>query len=311
MYKRVLVPVDGSGFGECVFAHISRLTSESEAPRVDIVHVVEPITERTTRGLSSSVRDEEENRRVTAGEKYLVEVRNRLRQQGIKGAAFITSVLKGNAAETILNHAEEQDIELILMSSYGKSGVTRLLFGSVAEKVARLSPIPVLIVSPQGCGANGEHDVYRRILVPLDGSGFGECVLAHVKKLVREKDRQRAELLFVQTPSNTTRAVTLEGVEMQMEYGPLIDGEQYLSKISDRLRKEGIFVTATVVAGRPAEMILQHASRGIDLVIMSTRGRSGLTRLALGSVTDEVIRHSPVPVLAVSPSGCKTSAETA
>ena len=82
--------------------------------------------------------------------------------------------------------------------------------------------------------------------------------------------------------------------------------ESYLSKAADSLKEDGIAVQTVVVSGRPAEQILDYANKNqVDLIIMSTHGRSGVSRWVIGSVTDKVVRHSVTPVLTISPPGCR------
>lgn len=86
----------------------------------------------------------------------------------------------------------------------------------------------------------------------------------------------------------------------------LAKAKDYITKVADKLREEGMFVQPVVMQGKVAEGILDYAIENqIDLIMMSTHGRSGPSRWALGSVADRVIRHSPIPVLIVSPKGCR------
>lgn len=83
--------------------------------------------------------------------------------------------------------------------------------------------------------------------------------------------------------------------------------EDYLTKMANRLKKEGVATHTVVVTGWPADKILDYTDQNqVDLIIMSTHGRSGATRWVFGSVADRVLRHARVPVLMVSPAGCRT-----
>jgi nucleotide-binding universal stress UspA family protein len=145
------------------------------------------------------------------------------------------------------------------------------------------------------------------MLVPLDGSGFGECALEHMKAIATGCNVPEVDLLFVVEPipatATTTYARSVEGQEKLMALG-----KGYLAKIERSLLKEGVTAKSFVVEGKPAETILDFAAKNnIDLIVMSTHGRSGPSRWALGSVADKVIRSSTVPVLIAVPKGCRIS----
>lgn len=149
--------------------------------------------------------------------------------------------------------------------------------------------------------------MYKKILVPLDGSKFSECALEHVIAIVTGCNVPEVDLLFVveEIPgmASTTYAVSLRGQERLKAWG-----KDYLNKIVEGLGKEGVTAKGIVLEGKPAETILDYtAKNNIGLIIMSTHGRSGPSRWAFGSVADKVIRSAEVPVLVVSPEGCRIS----
>ena len=150
--------------------------------------------------------------------------------------------------------------------------------------------------------------MYKKILVPLDGSKFSECTLDHLKAFVAAFKVPEVLLVSVleSQPFGGTSAVftpeTVRGVQQQAE-AQLGD---YLSKRAADLKKEGVNAQVAVLRGNPADKILEYTKKNnADLIIMSTHGHSGATRWLIGSVADKVVRHSPVPVLLVSPPGCR------
>ncbi len=150
--------------------------------------------------------------------------------------------------------------------------------------------------------------MYQKILVPLDGSEFSECVLNHVRAIATECHVPQVVLLGVAEPISY-QVYYMVGIEdrvrdMQKETEKYV--ESYLSKAADSLKEDGLAVQTVVVSGRPAEEILDYANKNqVDLIIMSTHGRSGVSRWVVGSVTDKVVRHSVAPVLTISPPGCR------
>jgi len=150
--------------------------------------------------------------------------------------------------------------------------------------------------------------MYKKMLVPLDGSEFSECVLDHVRAIAIGCQVPEVVLLGVAEPV-THQLYYMVGIENQvddMQKQTEKYAESYLSKAADSLKKDDIAAQTAVVSGRAAEEILDYANKNqVDLIIMSTHGRSGVSRWVLGSVTDRVVRHSRAPVLTVAPTECR------
>jgi nucleotide-binding universal stress UspA family protein len=149
--------------------------------------------------------------------------------------------------------------------------------------------------------------MYKKILVPLDGSPFSEHILTHVKTIASGCKASEVVLLFVMEPfSGAAYEVPAEWLEETKKRG-LDFARDYLKKISVDLINSGIVVTDSVKEGIPAETILTYAqTENIDLIVISTHGRSGIPRWVIGSVADKVIHLSTVPVLIVAPAGVRT-----
>lgn len=146
--------------------------------------------------------------------------------------------------------------------------------------------------------------MYNKILVPLDGSSLGECVLEHVITVAKGCNVPEVQLLFVTEPvSSGLYQSAAEGREKLTTWG-----KDYLDKIEKRLSTDGINAQSVIIEGKPAESIADYATNNnMDLIIMSTHGRSGPSRWAFGSVADRVVRSSRVPVLIVVPKECRIS----
>ena len=151
--------------------------------------------------------------------------------------------------------------------------------------------------------------MYRRILVPLDGSALGEAALPHAEALA-EKFGAALTLLHATTPPATIAAaeaaagvipvvpVDLDPVTIATEEQE--DAARYLGGIAERLRARGLTVDVSEPEGDSAAAIVAVAGeQRADLIAMTTHGHGGLGRLVLGSVADEVVRHAPCPVLLV------------
>lgn len=282
MFKKILVPLDGSDLAEGVLIYISELAAKFSS-QVDLIGIFVE-TDRTLDRLYKA---------------YLDKVTVNLQGEGIKDRA---SLLYGSPAEEILDYAERSGIDLIAMTTYGRSGITRWLMGSVAEKVVKGAKSPVLLVRSKLAEeyAPLEKAMFKRILIPLDGSEFGEAALNHAEALAVEM-KASVILLHVNPPPTTLMETALLGSTGKDVLEELrTAGKDYLAGVGKRLKEKGIDTEQEVATGDPAERILEYAKENdVSLIAMSTHGRTGLARWTLGSVADKVIHGAEAPVLLV------------
>lgn len=191
-----------------------------------------------------------------------------------------------DVAGAILRHAAERDVGLVVMGTRAAGVAGRALRGSVADRVMRESPRPVVLVPP---GAERLHDKriqLARVLVPLDGSALAAASVDYLLALPRA-DSLEYVLLEVIAPHAGDR-----------EAGRRLDAA------ADRLRARGARSVDVVVlaSADPAAAIVGTVREAlVDLIAMSTRGAGGLRRMVLGSVAERVVRTSEVPVLLLTP----------
>jgi len=150
MYTKILVPLDGSELSECSLEHVKQAAVAGGISEVILLRVIEPLSPNDADTWSRSgytIADAQNKNKVVANN-YLSQAAQKLVNQGISARA---EVMEGRAAESILDYAEKNKVELIIISTHGRSGISRWTFGSVADRVVRHSPIPVLVISPPGC----------------------------------------------------------------------------------------------------------------------------------------------------------------
>ncbi len=146
--------------------------------------------------------------------------------------------------------------------------------------------------------------MYRKVMVPLDGSELSETALEHLRNIVSACGVSDVVLLFVVETSSwvATGDFYPENVSVEIDEKYTAWARDYVANKADSLRQEGISATAVLLEGNAAEKILEYAEENdVDLIIMSTHGRSGPARWLFGSVADRVVRHSRVPVLVAAP----------
>jgi nucleotide-binding universal stress UspA family protein len=148
--------------------------------------------------------------------------------------------------------------------------------------------------------------MYQKILAPLDGSELAERALEHIK-IVTEGSRASKVVLLQVIPWPAHPAHTLSDELIRSEGEKAEAGARdYLTRVADSLKADGIAVETDIVHGGPAEEILDYATQNkVDLIVMSTHGRSGVSRWVFGSVAERVLRHSATPVLVIPSFGSR------
>jgi len=151
MYKKILVPLDGSEFGECSLEHVRAVASDDKASKIVLFRAVEPLSVEDVSRLAVKKDDllyKAEVDNQSEARNYLGKIKRRLTRGGLKSEMVVAD---GDAADEILAYARDNQVDLIVMTTHGRSGASRWFFGSVAEKVLQHCPIPILLVTPAGC----------------------------------------------------------------------------------------------------------------------------------------------------------------
>jgi nucleotide-binding universal stress UspA family protein len=277
MFQQIMVPLDGSELAERALPCAARLGVATGAT-LHLVHAVELVPPPTV-GFALAYMPgrihgnlvAQETQQATA---YLDKMRERV---AATGAHVRTEQMLGDVTAILLDYERDAGIDLVVMCSHGRTGLTRFVLGSVAEHLLRHGTAPVLLVRPFG---DPEPVTLQHAVVPLDGSERAEEALRVVDQLARY----------------VVHEVTLLRVIGAAEEGP--DAKRYLDEVAGRLTQEHLACQRRVEQGDPAATIIDVA--GTDkVVVMATHGRSGLTRWALGSVADRVARGGVAAVLLV------------
>jgi nucleotide-binding universal stress UspA family protein len=297
MFKRLLVPLDRSPLAEQALGQAAAIARSSHAA-VDVVLVHEPLA-------FAGFADAPWNADQWEGEeKYIATIA----EEVLSGAGVPISyaIQRGAPAETISHRAVEIDADLIVMTSHGRTGLSRAWTGSVADGVIRRSSVPVLLLRPvEGkTRYDAAHHLFEKILVPLDGSAWASDILAAAIALATSGDGRLLLLRVVQPVPQITVDASIPFV-----YPPAIiddaatndlvdEANEQLAELAQRLAADGIAIESQVViAPHVAQAILDCVrDRDIDAIAMSTHGR-GASRLLIGSVADKVLRGSDIPLL--------------
>jgi nucleotide-binding universal stress UspA family protein len=276
--ERILVALDGSALAEAVLPVAAVLAREHEAELVLFRAVApEPLP---------AVPDEE-----AEADGYLAGVARRLETMGVRRVRRL--VVRAEADAGIVEAAERQRADLVAMTTHGRTGLSRLLVGSVADRVVRRAAAPVLLVRGEPQWPTGRT---TEVLVPLDGSPLAEAILPAVERLAGPLDLA-IHLFHAVEPTPAVPPEIVGGPELSAAHRAR-EAEQYLGAVAARLEDKGLRVRYAVRLGRAAEAIAAYVEEhGVGLVAMSTHGRTGLGRLLFGSVAERVLGAVKVPVV--------------
>lgn len=297
--RRILVPLDGSELAEMALPYAEELAKRLNGE----VLLMRAALARVGPGGDPVIA---QVRAVTEAETYLAEVEAQLTARGIKAQSVVPY---GSPAQEIVDEARIRNTDLIVMSTHGRSGLGRLVSGSVADEVLRKSGVPVLLIKP-GAQASLPVDktlragsLFQRAVVALDGSELAESLLPMVETLGAKLG---AEVhLFTAIPGvQTTITIAGESFSYLVEENEPAwrEADGYLARLEERLKAAGASVKRQIRYGDPAYNIVRYAQEiGAGLIAMATHGRGGLSRWWYGSVAEAILREAPGPILLVRP----------
>ena len=257
MYEDILVPTDGSDVAERAGIVATRMAEQFDA-NLTIVSVREP----GEPGLA---------------ERAVQTIEETATERGLDPRTEIIDDTETPTHRALINYAEDQAVDTIVMGTHGRTGIGRFLLGSVAEQTLQEAEIPVVTVHED----TAVDFAVDTVLVPTDGSEGAAAALEHAIDIVAE------------------RGGTIHALHVTNQKGA---ASSPLEDARERAEAAGVDVVTATRRGRPHEAIAGYvAEAAVDLVVMGTHGRSGLRRYLLGSVTERTVRFSPVPVISVKP----------
>jgi nucleotide-binding universal stress UspA family protein len=313
MYRKILVPVDGSTFAEHALPLALAIARQSRAA-IHLVTVSTPVVAAYLEGVYVGNGDLEEEQ---AAQQRAYQERTLARLSERIDVPLTGEVMHGEVASTLCELAGRGVFDLIVMATHARSPFGRFWLGSVADEMIRHGTLPLLLVRPGEEEPNLEKEPdLGRIVVPLDGTELAEQILEPAVALAGLMPA--AEIVLVRairpvmpvdvTPEMLGLGSEAEHVMCQVEVLQEElhrETESYLAGIARRLEARGLKVrTHVLVEEKPAEAILHEAEdEHAGLIALETHGRGGLSRLFRGSITDKVVRGAHVPILVHRPVG--------
>lgn len=301
MYRVIMVPTDGSGFDREAIRVALRMAERSGA-KIRLVRVLATgsffgmaAASEGTAVAAEIVRSERDR---ALGELYALAAECRVTST----ADLTVDLHTGPVADVLEGYARRHEVDLIVISTHGRSGLSRLTLGSVTDSLIRHTTIPVLVVKPPTSYLNPQiNEAFRHIVVPLDGSTLAEQILPRVMALATIEDAE-ITLLNVLIPRSHSQKDIVDP-SLPWWDKDISVARQYLFGIAAKLRRNGIPVTTDIVIGENVpNTIGDFASRErADLIAIATHGRGGLARLIHGSVADAVMHSARMSMLVLKP----------
>ncbi|HEY7235889.1 MAG TPA: universal stress protein [Gemmatimonadaceae bacterium] len=302
MYRSLLVPLDGSMFAEQALPFASAILERSKA-LLTLLRVHRPLG--YGEGVATGRWDREQ--RESEGE-YLARVAEQMSE--CANVKVSTELLEEPVVSALCDYVRGHAVDLIVMSTHGRTGIRRAWLGSVADGVARNVSVPVLMVRPRDeAGEPDRLKVFERMLIPLDGSRLSESIVGHAVRLARVFGSDIVLFRAVEPvvakgpgyPLSSPVPVTLIDSGATERLTDL--ARKYLEDLAARLREQyGLRVSIEVrlVEHAAPAIVDALAAHHIDLVALSTHGR-GASRVVVGSVADALVRASPRAFLLFHP----------
>lgn len=294
MIDHMLIPLDGSSLAECVLPHTVAV-AEAVNAQVTLLRAVE----RETTPGSRAVDPLSWHMRKSEADTYLDEIAGRLRDVGL---SVKTALKEGSAAEQIISYTRDNDVGLIIISSHGRSGLSRWNINSVVQKVILQAYAPTMIVRAYQPASEGLGSLrYEKLLLPLDGSKRAECTLPWAESLAEFHHCKLLLTHVVNRPEVPRRAPLTEEerdlVERLTELNRQ-EGEAYLQGVSSRLGSAAD--VRLLVSDNPAAAL--HGvvdEEDVDLVVMAAHGYSGESRWPYGSMALNFVAYGSTPLLMI------------
>lgn len=295
MYKKMLVLLDGSELAEVVFNYAQELSGRLNLD-LELLHVCAP-NEAEQLPMRRAYIERMAETLCTAAE----QIRSSTASDSVESCIVARgTVVVGYPAEEILKYVENNHADLIMMSTHGHSGVREWGIGGVASKVLHASKVPVWLVPSELRDEIVADTLPRRALViPLSGSKMSEAAIPHALNMAIQRGADTDIVLLSVLDSESITLTRAQVKEMEKAREAL---QEYLNAVAQVIEANGFAVRTEVLVGEPADAIIEYLKANPpQLLCMATSGKTRLSRLVFGSVTENVINLiKKTPMLLVS-----------
>ncbi len=296
MTRSILVPLDGSHLSEQAIPFAHALAKAMDADVLFMRAVLTAAFSPSAARFNQDLREQ--------GRRYLDQHIADARGLGLRADGHLW---EDEAGYAILKMVETHDPAFIVMSTHGRSGLGRVVWGSVADYVLHHTPVPMVLI-PRSIDVHWNDMQRPRFVVPLDGSALSEEALHTAEDLAHAFGGQ-IELIQAIEPNtwileagDPWASYSFEPTAFDLESQQTSSAGKYLDGIANHLNQKGVTASVSIIPGHPASVVRQAArDNHAAAIIMATHGRGGPSRLLMGSVTDAVVRTARVPVFVIRP----------
>lgn len=284
MYNTMIVGFDDSLSSKAAVVEASNL-AKKHGSKVILVHAVYFDTEEF------GIAPEQHEKRLRIGEKACVQSKDMVAAEF--GVDVQSLLCEGDPPDVILDVANGKKADLIVLGTYGRRGLNRMLMGSVTSRVITDAPSDVLIVKKPCTECTG---LYRSILVPFDGSDFSKRALARACRIAQEDSSAVTALYVIPRYEEMVDFFKTESIRTSLQK----EAEKIVAAAKDFALLHGIPLTTAIAEGNGPDRIAETAkNRNHDLIVMGSHGYRGVNKAIIGSTTERVILNATCPVLVV------------
>ncbi len=290
------MPLDGSSLAESVLQLVAQLARKITAT-VTLIHVIEKDAPETIHGDIHLTRADQ-------AEKYLKSLSTSDLLSGIDVRCHLHEAGVRDVSQSISDHAEELNQDLVIMCTHGSTGLRGILFGSIAQQVISFGSTPVMLVKPPRKFTPQIYS-FENFLVPLDGNPDHEQSLSYAAVLAGQCGATVHLLIAIPQFGTMSGEVTpanrlLPGTTSRMMDMIVPDAEEYLKQLKGKIESDGTRVSTLTSRREPSAAINEGVKRvKADLVILATHGKKGAGAFWNGSITPKVSKSSKIPLLLV------------
>lgn len=296
MFKRMLIPLDGSSLAESVLPYSIFLANKIKATLI-LFHVVEKDAPQEIHGQTHL-------RTITEANAYLDKIITEYSSSGVEMVKDVHEVQEVGVAQTIRDHGEELRADMIILCAHGNGGLRDMIFGSIAQQVIKQGSVPVLFIRPEILTGRDINPI-SHILIPLDGNKSHQVALPAAVYFAEKFQAKIHFLTVIPNPQSLSMKeaiasrVSPRASSLSLEIDAR-QAEKYLLGLCQQLSKEGLEAESIVLRGDVSAKLMDTLiNEKIDLLVMATHGHNMIDARWEGSLTPGFLPKSPVPVLLV------------
>ncbi|MGB7292864.1 MAG: universal stress protein [Thermodesulfobacteriota bacterium] len=295
MFKHILIPLDGSKMAESVMP-IALFLSEHCKSEITLIHIIE-------RHAPTKIHSDRHIRFPEEALTYLENVKTYFPDR-LNVSYHVHTTEVGHVAQSLADHANELDCDLIVMCTHGRIRLQQLLFGTIAQQTINIGNIPVLVIHPDAF-LDSKPFSCSKMLVPLDISEEHEKGIKTARGLATVLGCSLYVIVVIQTLATLSGPMATESRLAPVATAEMLELEEekalnYLKGLTSEISSDGIPVSGEVARGEPSDIIAKTALEiRADLIVMGTHGKAGADAFWSGSVTPRVFNRTNIPLLLV------------